>query len=69
MREQEGSEDYVNVVLDTNVLVSGIISVNSPPARIVDALRSNVLKHFPSAIRRGCEVLTLREFIAVMSVQ
>ncbi len=25
-------------VLDTNVLVSGFLSVNSPPARLVDAL-------------------------------
>ena len=30
----------MRVVLDTNVLVSGLMSVTSPPARILNALRT-----------------------------
>jgi len=34
----------VNLVLDTNVLVSGLIGTGSPPARIVDLLRAGELR-------------------------
>ena len=32
------------IVLDTNVLISGLLSPSNPPGRIVDAIRSNQLQ-------------------------
>jgi uncharacterized protein len=34
----------VKIVLDTNVLVSGLLSAHGPPGRIVDLLRSGTLQ-------------------------
>ncbi len=34
----------MKIVLDTNVLISGILKPSGPPGRIVDLLRSGVLQ-------------------------
>lgn len=53
----------MRVVVDTNVLVSGILSVSGPPARIVEALVSGDLEPaFDAQIRAEYEeVLSRRE--------
>lgn len=38
------SRDYEIIVLDTNVLVSGLLNPHGPPGRIVEWLRSGVLQ-------------------------
>jgi uncharacterized protein len=40
----------VRVVLDTNVIVSGLMSFTSPPARILDAVRSGHVVAVMSAV-------------------
>jgi putative PIN family toxin of toxin-antitoxin system len=50
----------VRVVLDTNVIVSGLMSLTGPPARILDAVRSGQVVAVMSAA-------TLAELEAVLS--
>jgi predicted nucleic acid-binding protein len=53
----------MRLVVDTNVLVSGVLSAAGPPARIVEAVLSGQIKPaFDAAIRSEYEeVLTRRE--------
>ena len=42
-----------DAVIDTNVLVSGVLSSAGPPGRIVEWLRSGVLRAVGRAARKG----------------
>jgi uncharacterized protein len=55
----------VRVVLDTNILVSGLMSLTSPPARILDAVRSGEIV----AVMSGATLAELEQVLQRPSVR